>query len=138
MPWRQNLSRKKKAVVFTNVTANAYQSRLNAGFPKLCKIVKVCTIESLKYIREFHTPVCYCGDISTPQNVMLNETNCDWLFVGLGIENQFRFQSRILKVRNRILVVKLKFRFRLSIPMRFFFFICEDRCDLAICQDLAR
>ncbi len=41
------------------------------------------------------------------------------LWVGLGIENRFRFQNRILKVRNRILV-KLKFRFRLSIP--FFFF----------------
>ncbi len=40
--------------------------------------------------------------------------------VGLGIENRFRFQNRILKVRNRILVVKLKFQFRLSIPMRFF------------------
>ncbi len=30
------------------------------------------------------------------------------LYVGLGIENRFRFQNRILKVRNRILVVKLK------------------------------
>ncbi len=37
-------------------------------------------MESLKYIQEFHTPVCYCGDISTPRNVTLNETNCDWLF----------------------------------------------------------
>ncbi len=80
MPWRQTPSRKKKAAVFTNVTANAYQSRLKAGFPKLCKIVKVCAIESLKYVREFHTPVCYCGDISTPRNVMLNKTNCNWLF----------------------------------------------------------
>ncbi len=34
----------------------------------------------LKYVREFYTPVCYCGDISTHRNVMLNETNCDWLF----------------------------------------------------------
>ncbi len=47
-------------------------------------------------------------------------------------------QNRIPKGRNRILVVKLKFCFRQSIPMRFFFFICEDRYDLAICQDLAR
>ncbi len=47
--------------------------------------------------------------------------------LGLGIENRFRFQNRILKVRNRILVVKLKFRFRLSNPMRLFFFICVDR-----------
>ncbi len=37
-------------------------------------------MESLKYVREFYTPVCYCGDISTPRNVTLNETNCDWLF----------------------------------------------------------
>ncbi len=80
MPWRQTPSRKKKAVVFTNVTANAYQSRLNAGFPKVCEIFKACAIESLKYIREFHTLVCYCGDIFTPRNVTLNETNTDWLF----------------------------------------------------------
>ncbi len=80
MPWRQTPSRKKKAVVFTNVTANAYQGRMNAGFSKECEIFQIFTIESLKYIREFHTPVCYCGEISTPQNVALNETNCDWLF----------------------------------------------------------
>ncbi len=43
-------------------------------------IFKVRSIESLKYIQEFHTPVCYCGDISTSRNVTLNETNCDWLF----------------------------------------------------------
>ncbi len=42
----------KEAVVFTNVMANAYQSRFNAGFPKVCEIFKVCAIESLKYIRE--------------------------------------------------------------------------------------
>ncbi len=80
MPWRQTLSRKKKAVVFTNVTTNAYQGRLNAGFSKVCEIFKVRGIESLKYIQELHTPVCYCGDISTPRNVTLNETNYDWLF----------------------------------------------------------
>ncbi len=80
MPWHQTPSRKKKAVVFTNVTTNAYQGQLNAGFSKVCEIFKVRGIESLKYIREFHTPVCYCGDISTPRNVTLNETNYDWLF----------------------------------------------------------
>ncbi len=64
----------------TNVKANAYQGRLNAGFSKVCEIFKVWAIESLKYTREFHTQVCYCGDISTPRNLMLNETNCDWLF----------------------------------------------------------
>ncbi len=80
MPWRQTPSRKKKAVVFTTVMTNAYQGQLNAGFSKVCEIFKVCGIESLKYVREFHTPVCYCGDISMPRNVTLNETNCDWLF----------------------------------------------------------
>ncbi len=80
MPWRQTPSRKKKAVEFTNVTTNAYQGQLNAGFSKVCEIFKVHGIESLKYIWEFHTPVCYCGDISTPRNVTLNESNYDWLF----------------------------------------------------------
>ncbi len=78
MPWRQTPSRKKKAGVFTNVMANPYQGRLNAGFSKVCEIFKVCTIESLKYIREFHIIIhikCYCGDISTSQKVTLNETN---------------------------------------------------------------
>ncbi len=79
MPWCQTPSRKKKAIVFTTVTANAYQGQLNAGFLKVCEIFKVRSIESLKYIREFHTLVCYCGNISMPQNVTLNEMNCDWL-----------------------------------------------------------
>ncbi len=80
MQWRQTPSWKKKVIVFTNVTANAYQRQLNAGFSKVCEIFKGRGMESLKYIREFHTPVCYCGDISTPWNVTLNETNCAWLF----------------------------------------------------------
>ncbi len=80
MPWHQSPSRKKKAVLFTNVTTNAYQDQLNAGFSNVCEIFKVRGIESLKYIREFHTPVCYYGDISTHRNVTLNETNYDWLF----------------------------------------------------------
>ncbi len=67
MPWCQTSSRKKKAVEFTTVTTNAYQDQINAGFSKVCELFKVCGIESLKYIREFHTPVCYCGDISTPE-----------------------------------------------------------------------
>ncbi len=80
IPWRQTPSRKKKAVMFTNVTANAYQGQLNALFSKVCEIFQVCSIESLKCIREFYTPVCYCGDISTPPNLTLNESNYDWLF----------------------------------------------------------
>ncbi len=79
-PWRQTPSRKKKAVVFTTVTTSACQNQLHAEFSKVCEIFKVCGIESLKCIREFYTPVCYGGDISTPRNVKLNETNCDWLF----------------------------------------------------------
>ncbi len=65
-----HITRNKDAVMFTNVTANTFQGQINAGFSKVCEIFKVHGIESLKYIREFHTPVCYC----------VNETNCDWLF----------------------------------------------------------
>ncbi len=54
MPWCQTPSRKKKAIVFINVTANAYQGQLNVGFSKVCEIFKVRSIESFKYIREFH------------------------------------------------------------------------------------
>ncbi len=32
MPWRQTPSRKKNAVMFTNVMTNAYQDQINAGF----------------------------------------------------------------------------------------------------------
>ncbi len=46
MLWCQTLSRKKKAIMFTNMTANAYQGQLNAGFSKVCKIFKVCVLES--------------------------------------------------------------------------------------------
>ncbi len=55
-------SQNNKAVVFTNVTANAYQGQWNAGFSKVCEseIFKVCGIESLKYIWEFHTLFFYC------------------------------------------------------------------------------
>ncbi len=42
-PWRQTPSRKKKAVVFTTVTTDAYQDQLNAGFSKECE-------NTLKYI----------------------------------------------------------------------------------------
>ncbi len=55
MQWCQTPSRKKKAVVFTTVTMNAYQDQINAGFSKVCEIFKVRSIESLKYVREYHT-----------------------------------------------------------------------------------
>ncbi len=47
----------KEAVVFTTVMTSAYQDQINAGFSKVCEIFKVCGIESLKYVREFHTLV---------------------------------------------------------------------------------
>ncbi len=71
--------RKKKAVVFTTVTTSAYQDQLNTGFSKVCEIFKVLGIESLKYVREFYTPVCYCDDISTPLNMTRHKTKHDWL-----------------------------------------------------------
>ncbi len=64
----------------TTVTMSAYLDQLNAGFLKVCEIFKVCGIESLEFVQEFYTLVCYCGDISTPRNVTLNKTNCVWLF----------------------------------------------------------
>ncbi len=80
LPWRQTPPRKKKSIEFTTVTANAYQSQINVGVSKWCEKFKVCGIESLKNVREFHTPVCYCGEISTPLNMTLHKTNCDWFF----------------------------------------------------------
>ncbi len=80
MPWPQTPSQKKKAIVFTFVTTGTYPDQLNAGCSKVCEIFKVCDIEYLKYIREFYTVVCYCGDIYMHRNVTLNKTNCDWLF----------------------------------------------------------
>ncbi len=58
---------------------SACQHQLNAEFSKVCENIKVCSIESLKYVREFYTPVCYCGDISTPLNMTRNKTKRDWL-----------------------------------------------------------
>ncbi len=79
MPWRQTPSRKKKAVVFTNVTINAYQGQLNAGFLKVCEIFKVRGIESLKYIREFHTRLVLWWHFHTPKRDA--ERNEPWLVV---------------------------------------------------------
>ncbi len=57
MQWRQTPSRKKKAVVFTNVTTSAYQDQLNAGFSKVCEIFKFCGIESTICPRVSHTVI---------------------------------------------------------------------------------
>ncbi len=59
MPWCQTPSRKKKAVVFTNVTTNAYQDQLHAGFSKVCEIFKVrlrILYTGLLLWRHFHAP----------------------------------------------------------------------------------
>ncbi len=84
----------------TTVMTNACQDQINTDFSKLCEIFKVCGIESLKYVREFHTPVYNCGDISTHRNMTRNETNCDWLFYmlvkrgrALANESYHRFQT---------------------------------------------
>ncbi len=61
------------------MTMSIYQDQLNAGFSKVCEKFKVHGIESLKYVREFYTPVCYCGGISTPLNMTRHKTKCDWL-----------------------------------------------------------
>ncbi len=55
LPWRQTPSLKKKAVVFTTVMTSTYQDQLNTGVSKVYEIFKVRGIESLKYVRDFHT-----------------------------------------------------------------------------------
>ncbi len=55
MLWCQTPSRKKKAVMFTIVSA--YQDQLKAGFSKVCENFKVCGIVSFKYVQEFYTPL---------------------------------------------------------------------------------
>ncbi len=72
---------------------------------KVCEIFKVCSIESLKYAQEFYTPVCYCGDISTPQNVTLNES-CH------GFQT-FSCQSEGCYVRLHLHHLKLQCRWKL-------------------------
>ncbi len=47
-------------------------------FQKYVTYIKF-TAESLKYVQEFYTPVCYCGDISTPTNIMRHIMKRDWL-----------------------------------------------------------
>ncbi len=61
------------------LTTSACQDQINADFSKVCEKCKICGIEYLKYVREFYTPVCYCGDISTPLNMTWNKTKLDWL-----------------------------------------------------------
>ncbi len=56
MLWRQTPSRKKKAVMFTTVATSAYLDQLNAGFSKVCEILKARVTESLKYSWEFYRP----------------------------------------------------------------------------------
>ncbi len=77
MPWCQTPSRKKKAVVFTTVTTDAYQDQLNAGVSKVCEIFKFRHRIFKIRPRVLHTG--FIVDISTPRNVTLNETKCDWL-----------------------------------------------------------
>ncbi len=70
---------------------------------------------------------CEMSLVQNPQR-----SNVFWLALivsrlGLGIENRFQFQNRILKVRNWILVVKLILIPPIDSYALFFFFICEDQ-----------
>ncbi len=81
MLWCQTPSRKKRVVVFTAVTTSAHQDQLKTKrFSKVCEIFKVCGTESLNTSESFTHRSVIVTDISTPRNVTLNETNCDWLF----------------------------------------------------------
>ncbi len=72
MPWRQTPHERRKPSCLQMWRRALVRINYTLDFQKYVKY--------LKYVREFHTSVCYCGDISTPQNVMLKETICDWLF----------------------------------------------------------
>ncbi len=61
------------------LTTSACQDQLNTEFSKVCEKFKIRGIESLKYVREFYTPVCYCGDISTHLNMTRHKMKHDWL-----------------------------------------------------------
>ncbi len=78
MPWSQTPSRKKKAVVFTNVTTSAYQGQLNSGFSKECEIFKFRGIESLKYVLS-HTGLLLWWHFHAPKRDA--EWNKLWLVV---------------------------------------------------------
>ncbi len=79
MPWRQTPSRKKKAFVYN------CDGECLSGSTKRCIFKSMWNIWHLQHrlfkirLRVSHT-VSYCGNIPTPRNVTLNETNCDWLF----------------------------------------------------------
>ncbi len=60
------LEKKKKAVMFITVTMSTYQDQLNTGVSKVCEKCKVCGIDSLKYVREFYTLVCYVATFPRP------------------------------------------------------------------------
>ncbi len=70
---------KKKAIVFTNVTTNAYQDQINAEFSKVCEIFKACVLESLKYIGVSHTGLLLWLHFPAPKRDA--ERNKLWLVV---------------------------------------------------------
>ncbi len=74
------LTKEDSRRVYTlTVTTSAYQDHINAGFSKVCEIFKVYGIESLKWVQELYSPVCYCGNISKPLNMTRHKTKRDWL-----------------------------------------------------------
>ncbi len=85
MPWCQTPSRKKKVVVFTTLTASAYQGQLNAGFSKVCEIFKVRGIESFKYVQEFYTSLLFWLHFHAPKHDTA-QTKSDWLlYLSVGL-----------------------------------------------------
>ncbi len=95
MPWHQTPSWKKKAIIFTNVTVNAYEGRLNAEFNlfhiKVCEIFNIIfkihqrvSHGGLLLWRHFHTPnrdaernelwlvVWHVGQMGGPMNAAIH------------------------------------------------------------------
>ncbi len=61
------LTKEKRHPVY-NCDAERLSGSTKRWVSEVCGKCKVHWIESLKYIRELYTPVCYCGDISVPRN----------------------------------------------------------------------
>ncbi len=79
MPWRQTPSRKNKAVVFTNVTTNAYQDQINAGFSKVCEIFSLRQRIFKIRPRDSHTGLLLWRHLHAPKRDA--ERNELWLVV---------------------------------------------------------
>ncbi len=94
------------------------ERRLNAGFSKVCEIFKVCAIESLKYIREFHTHLLLWRHFHAP------ETECSHIL------QNFNHQSEGLATQDYVSphisdLVKLNIKPPLSVFLQHY---CHSNC----------